>query len=65
MSWQCSGLARESYAWGNLKLVPRRRDGLINEYIAMIYFCQNLFELEKKKNTHTCDKGKTCSETAS
>lgn len=49
MSWQCSGLARESYAWGSLKLVPRRRDGLVNEYIAMIYFCQNQFELEKGK----------------
>lgn len=49
MSWQCSGLATESYAGGSLKLVPRRRDGLVNEYIAMIYFCQNLLELEKRK----------------
>lgn len=35
---------------GKCEIGPKeKRDCLVNEYIAMIYFCQNLFELEKRK----------------
>lgn len=34
---------------GKFEVGPKEKDGLVNEYIAMIYFCQNLFERGKKE----------------